>query len=70
MVIVRTPDLGMAYGLRARSLRLLAGLTQQELAKGAGITGEEVDLFEHNLPVPLDARRKLLKRLWSRRACL
>jgi transcriptional regulator with XRE-family HTH domain len=42
-------------------------LTQQELANMAGVSLEEIDLFEHNLPVRLDARRKLLKELWAAR---
>ena len=55
-------------GFKTRRLRVLLGLTQQELAGMAGVSLDEVCLFEHNLPVRLDAKRKLLKELWARRA--
>lgn len=57
-------------GTWARSVRLALKLTQQELADMCGISPEEVDLFEHNLPVRLGARRKLLKELWAARNAL
>ena len=57
-----------SLGSKARSLRLSLGLTRRELADVAGVTIEEVDLFEHNLPVRLDAKRGLLRELWARRA--
>ncbi len=56
-----------ALGFKARKLRVFLQLTPQELANIAGVTTEEVDLFEHNLPVRLDAKRKLLKELWARK---
>ena len=54
----------------ARSVRLALHLTQQELADRCGISQEEVDLFEHHLPVKLDAKRKLQKELWAARNAL
>jgi len=56
-----------ALGPWSRSVRMALQLTQQELANMAGVSLEEIDLFEHNLPVRLDARRKLLKELWAAR---
>jgi len=56
-----------SIGFKARKLRIAQLLTQQELANMAGVSPEEVDLFEHNQPVPLDSRRKILKELWARK---
>ena len=56
-----------ALGPWARSVRMALHLTRKELANLAGVSLEEIDLFEHNLPVRLDARRKLLKELWAAR---
>ena len=57
--IAREPSIGF----RAKKLRISQLLTQQELADMTGISRESVDLFEHNLPVPLDTKRKLFKEL-------
>ena len=57
-----------SIGFKAARTRISIQLTQQELADMAGVSLEEVDLFEHNLPVPLDARRRILKALWARKA--
>jgi len=40
-------------------------LTQHELAILTGISHSAVFQFEHNLPVILDARRRILKELWA-----
>ena len=56
-----------SVGYWARSVRIAMQLTQQKLADSAGVSQEDVDLFEHNLPVRLDARRKLLRELWAAR---
>jgi transcriptional regulator with XRE-family HTH domain len=53
------------FGSMARRVRISLNLTQRELAKLTGVSKESVYLFEHNLPVYLDARRKILKQLWS-----
>ena len=37
--------------------------SQQELANKAGVSLEEVDLFENNLSVPFDTRCRRLKEL-------
>jgi transcriptional regulator with XRE-family HTH domain len=59
--------LGSKIGFKARRLRINECLSRQELADMAGVSLEEVDLFEHNLPVPLDARRKILRELWAKK---
>ena len=56
-----------SIGPWARSVRMTLHLTQQELANVTGVSREEVGLFEENLPVRLDAKRKLLKELWARK---
>ena len=57
-----------SLGFKIRRLRVAQLLTQLELADMAGISQEDVDLLEHNLPVTLDTKRKLLKILWARKA--
>ncbi len=52
-------------GSRAKLLRISNLLTQRELAELAGIPPEHVDLYEKDLPVPLDSRRRILRVLWS-----
>jgi transcriptional regulator with XRE-family HTH domain len=56
-----------SLGLEAKRIRLTLPLTQHELAKIAGISLEEVDLFEHNLPVQVDVKLKILRELWARK---
>jgi transcriptional regulator with XRE-family HTH domain len=53
------------WGTEARRLRISLHITRPELAAMAGVSGESVNLFEHNLPVPLDYRRRILKELWA-----
>jgi transcriptional regulator with XRE-family HTH domain len=55
-------------GLEAKRLRQALILTQHELATMAGVTLEEVDSFEHGLPVRLDVKLKILRELWLRKA--
>ncbi len=57
-----------SIGFKAKRLRISQRLTQRELANLAGVSLEEVDLFEHNLPIPLDSKRKILKELWAKKA--
>ena len=52
-------------GSEARRLRITLHLSKPELAVMAGVSANVVSLFEHNLPVPLDARRRINKELWS-----
>ena len=56
-----------SIGPWARSVRMALKLTQQELAEIAGVSREDVNSFEHNLPVRLDAKRKLVRELWAAR---
>lgn len=60
-------DQEKSLGLEAKRLRLSLLLTQYELAMIAGVPLKEVDLFEHNLPVQLDVKLKLLRELWARK---
>jgi len=57
-----------SLGFKVKRLRITKLLTQQELASMAGVSVEKVDLFEHNLPLPLDIRRKILRELLAQRA--
>lgn len=52
-------------GYKARKLRLAGHVTRQKLAYLSGVSVEAIDLFEQNLPVPLDYRRRILQTLWS-----
>ncbi len=54
-------------GSEARRLRLSLHIKRQELADMAGVSEETVNLFEHNLPVALDYRRRILKELWAQK---
>jgi len=49
----------------AKKLRISNLMTQKELATIAGVSPEELDLLEQNLPVRLDTRRKILGTLWA-----
>ena len=68
MTAVITFDKETKLGYKVRSLRISLGLTQSQLADAVGVALEEVDLFEHDMPVRLDAKRRLLRELWARRA--
>ena len=54
-----------SIGHWARSLRISLQLTEQELADSVRVSMEDVYLFEHNLPVQLDIKQKLLKKLYA-----
>ncbi len=54
-------------GDKAKRQRVSSLLTQEQLAEMAGIPVEHVNLFERDLPVPLDSRRRILKELWAKR---
>ncbi len=66
MSIVSTADHDLSLGAKAKRLRVCQLLTQQELAQIAGVSEEEVNLFEHNLPVRFGAKHKLLRELCLR----
>jgi transcriptional regulator with XRE-family HTH domain len=68
MTTVLTHARESSLGFKARRLRISLLLTQQKLAGMAGVSREEVDLFEHNLPLPLNSKRKILKVLWAHKA--
>jgi DNA-binding XRE family transcriptional regulator len=65
MRVGRTVEAENLLGFKARKLRRSLKLTQQELANLAGVLTKEVILFEHNMPVQLDVKRKLLRELWA-----
>ena len=67
MTAVQTVDQVLSLGSKARRLRVSQLLTQKELANVAGVSREDVYSLEHNLPLQLDAKRKLLRELWARR---
>jgi DNA-binding XRE family transcriptional regulator len=68
MKAVRNFTRELPLGFKAKRLRISQRLTQGELASMAGVSQEDVELFEHNQPVPLDSRRKILKELWAKKA--
>jgi DNA-binding XRE family transcriptional regulator len=53
------------FGAEAKRLRLSCFLTQQKVADMAGISQEQVDLLEHDYPVPLDCKRRVFRELWA-----
>jgi transcriptional regulator with XRE-family HTH domain len=57
-----------SLGTKVKRLRLSSLLTQKELADLAGVSQEEVNLFERGLPIKLDSKRKILKELWAKKA--
>ena len=61
-------NLSIPLGFLARNLRIYLDLSQKEVAKLAKVSPNSVDLFEHNQPVPLDDRRRILKELYMRKA--
>jgi transcriptional regulator with XRE-family HTH domain len=65
MTAVLTLNHESLLGTQARKLRIAQHLSQQELADTAGVSVEAVGLFEHNLPLPLDNKRKILRELWA-----
>ena len=57
-----------SIGFKVRRLRISQLLTKRELADMAGVSLEEVDLFERSLPLTLDAKRRILRELWAKKA--
>ena len=60
---VREPSIGS----KAKRLRVAVHLTRRALAQLAGVSEEEVYLYEYDLPVCLDCRRRILKELWAKK---
>ena len=65
MIAVKSIEKKLSLGSKVRKLRVSQMLTQEELADTAGVSPQDVRLFEHNLPVQLDAKRRILKELWA-----
>jgi len=55
-------------GFLARNLRIYLDLSQREVAKLAKVSPKSVDLLEHNQPLTLDEKRKIMKELYLRKA--
>lgn len=68
MTTVLTRQQETKIGSDARRLRISLHITRPELAVRAGVSEEIVNLFEHNYPVPLDSRRRILKELWAQKS--
>jgi len=67
MAAVPTSAKVSSIGSQVKKLRVSGRMTRRQLAAAAGVSTEEVYLFEQNLPVPLDSKRKMLKELWARK---
>ena len=71
--MIETEDTVVTYlpessvGPWAKNLRRSLRLTQQELAEFPGVSRREVSYFEHNLPVQVRSRIKLVRELWAAR---
>jgi hypothetical protein len=65
MTTVLTRPHETKIGSEARRLRLSLRLSRAEVAALAGVFEQTVNLFEHDLPVALDYRRRILKQLWA-----
>ena len=61
------PARNYKVGYKIREMRLSRMLTRQQLADMAGVPREQVTLFEQNLPVALDYKRRILKELFTRK---
>jgi transcriptional regulator with XRE-family HTH domain len=65
MATLLTHPIETKLGSEARRLRLNLHISRQELAGMAGVSEEIINLFEHNLPIALDYRRRIFKELWA-----
>ncbi len=59
-------DPTVSLGMKARICRVSRLLTQQELAAMVGVSQDDVNLLEHNLPLQLNVKLKLLRELGVR----
>jgi transcriptional regulator with XRE-family HTH domain len=67
-IILTQPKIqGAKTGSDARKLRLSLHISRRELADAAGVSEHVLNLFEHNLPVALDSKRRILKELWAKK---
>ena len=57
-----------SFGQMLRNARTCLQLTQQQIAERFGVTVKEVDLFEHDLPLKLDIKLRILKQLYAAKA--
>ena len=57
-------DQPKAFGGMLRNIRTSLQLTRREVAKRFGVTTEEVNLFERDLPVRLETKIKILRQLY------
>ncbi len=57
-----------SLGFRTRRRRVSLRLTQHALAILAGVSLEEVELLETNMPVKLGTKLKILRVIWARKA--
>jgi transcriptional regulator with XRE-family HTH domain len=55
-------------GFRAKKLRISQHLTKRQLAKITGVSPEEVNLLEQNLPLRLESKLNIFRELWKRKA--
>ena len=60
-------DQGPELGHWARNLRSSLGLTQQQLARLAKVSAEEINLFEQDNLLSVDIKIKILKELSVRK---
>jgi transcriptional regulator with XRE-family HTH domain len=69
MTIILTPPKiqGAKIGSDARKLRIALRISRQELADAARVSEQTINFFEHNLPVTLDSKRRILKVLWAQK---
>ncbi|HJX12482.1 MAG TPA: hypothetical protein VJ377_03020 [Dehalococcoidales bacterium] len=51
----------------AKSIRLALDLTRPQLAAMTGVDPHDIELFENNLPVSVEVRRRLVKELSATR---
>ena len=56
-----------ACGPWLENLRVYLQLTQQEIARIASVTSEQVNRLEHNEPLPPDIRYRIMRALGSMR---
>ncbi|OGO23838.1 MAG: hypothetical protein A2144_09375 [Chloroflexi bacterium RBG_16_50_9] len=56
-----------SVGEWGKKIRICLNMTQQELGDKYGISKEDIDLFEHDMPMNPDVKHRLLKALRSSR---